>query len=232
MGVIKTFQFLSKEKIEDLANDLLMRMQGTPNFPKWPWIAERAVNFLDLGVVWDKIPNQNGRPVAARIYPTQRLIEINEDLPKLKQDPGFAESTIAHEVGHWVLHINQDEADGIVEQLELPLDCVTTEQPFLCRDVGERIALSSPKTQADSIEWQAQYFASCLLMPRYKLEEARKRCDLTKWPHLYAMRKDLGVTISNLTNRLQDLGWIYIPKGSRQIYPGNTAPNRQTKLFQ
>ncbi|MBD1939475.1 ImmA/IrrE family metallo-endopeptidase [Microcoleus sp. FACHB-68] len=226
MSVIKTFQFLSKEKIEDLANDLLMRMQGTPNFPNWPGVAERAVDFLKLGMVWDKIPNQNGRPVAARIYPTQRLIEINEDIPKLQQDPGFVESTIAHEVGHWVLHINEEEADGIVEQLELPLDCVTTEQPFLCRDVGERMALSSPKTQADWVEWQAQYFASCLLMPRYKLEEARKKYDLTKWSHLYALRKDLGVTISNFTNRLQDLGWIDIPKGSKQIYLRNTGFNR------
>jgi glyoxylate utilization-related uncharacterized protein len=68
-------------------------------------------------------------------------------------------------------------------------------------------------------------------MPRYKLEEARKRCDLMKWSHLYAIQKDLGVTISNLTNRLQDLGWIYIPKGSKQIYPGNAAPNGQTRLF-
>ncbi|MBW4682744.1 MAG: ImmA/IrrE family metallo-endopeptidase [Microcoleus vaginatus WJT46-NPBG5] len=226
MSVIKPYQFLSKEKIEHLANDLLMRMQGTPNFPKWPGVADRAVNFLKLGMDSVKIPDQNGRPVAARIYPTQRLIQINEDIPKLQQDRGFEASTIAHEVGHWVLHINQDEADGIVEQLELSLDCATTEQPFLCRDVGERIALSSPKTQADWIEWQAQYFASCLLMPRYKLEEARRGRDLTNWNHLYAMRDELGVTISNLTNRLQDLGWIDIPKGSKQIYLRNTGFNR------
>ncbi len=231
MSVIKPYQFLSKEKIEHLANDLLRRMEGTPTSPNWPGVAERAVDFLDLGMVWEKIPHQDGRPVAARIYPTQRLIEINEDIPKLQQDFGFAESTIAHEVGHWVLHINQDEADGIVEQLELSLDCVTNEQPFLCRDVGERIALNSPQTQADWIEWQAQYFASCLLMPRYKLEEERRGRDLTKWPHLYAIQKDLGVTISNLTNRLQDLGWIYIPKGSKQIYPGNTVRHGQTRIF-
>lgn len=231
MSIIKPFQFLSKAKIEDSANDLLLHMQGTPNSPNWPWVAERAVDFLRLGMVWDKIPDQDGRPVAARIYPTQRLIEINENIPKLKQDPGFVESTIAHEVGHWVLHINQDEADGIVEQIELPLDLVTTDQPFLCRDVGERLALSSPKTQADSIEWQAQYFAGCLLMPRYKLEEARKGCDLTKWSHLYAIQKDLGVTISNLTTRLQDLGWIYIPKGSKQIYSGNSIGSGETRLF-
>jgi hypothetical protein len=29
---------------------------------------------------------------------------------------------------------------------------------------------------------------------------------LTNWRHLYAMKDELGVTISNLKNRLQDLG--------------------------
>lgn len=30
----------------------------------------------------------------------------------------------------------------------------------------------------------------------------------------------MGVTISNLTRRLQDLELINIPKGTKQIYPG------------
>ncbi len=36
-------------------------------------------------------------------------------------------------------------------------------------------------------EWQAQYFASCLLMPRHVLEDKRRGRDLTNWKHLYAM---------------------------------------------
>lgn len=103
---------------------------------------------------------------------------------------------------------------------------------FLCRSAGDKVNQVNVKSQLDKIEWQAQYFASCLLMPRYKLEEKRRGRDLTRWSHLYAMQEELGVTISNLKNRLQDLGWIYIPKGSKQIYPGKTAPNGQTKLFQ
>lgn len=46
------------------------------------------------------------------------------------------------------------------------------------------------------------------------------------------MRTDLEVTISNLTNRLQDLGWIYIPKGSKQIYPGQVVTDGQASLFE
>jgi len=63
-------------------------------------------------------------------------------------------------------------------------------------------------------------------MPVDKLEEVQKGRDLTKWPHLYAMTDELGVTISNLKNRLQDIDWIHIPKNSKQIYLGKAAPDR------
>ena len=72
----------------------------------------------------------------------------------------------------------------------------------------------------------SQYFASCLLMPLHKLEEARRGRDFTKWRHLYAVADELGVTISNLTNRLQGLSWIYIPKDSKQIYSGQKLLNK------
>ncbi|EAW34819.1 ImmA/IrrE family metallo-endopeptidase [Lyngbya sp. PCC 8106] len=231
MGVTKSYRRLSKAEIEKEANHLLLKMQSTTNFPKWPDVAERAVNFLKLDIVWDKISISNGQCVAARIYPTERLIEINEDIPELKENPGFLESTIAHEVGHWILHVNHDEADGLSEQLELPWNIVENHQPFLCKNTTDKINKNYQKTQADWIEWQAQYFASCLLMPRYILEEKRKGRDLTQWSHLYAMRESLGVTISNLTNRLQDLDWIYIPNGSKQIYLNEKSQDGQRKLF-
>ena len=69
-------------------------------------------------------------------------------------------------------------------------------------------------------------------MPRYILEEIRKERDLTNWHHLYAIADELGVTISNLTNRLKALEWIYIPKGSKQIYQNKAVPNEQARLFE
>ena len=220
MNLFKPYRYYRREEIERLANGLLNRMQATPKYaPKWPFDANRVADFLDIGVVWDSIlPDKEGL-IAAKILPLQRQIEINKDI--LHGPEGLEASTIAHEIGHWELHINQDEADGFVEQLELDVGIERTIKPFLCRSISS----------LEGIEWQAQYFASCLLMPRYILEEKRKGRDLTKWPHLYAMRDDLGVTISNLTNRLQDQGLIYIPKGSSQIYPGNAAPNGQKKFI-
>jgi Zn-dependent peptidase ImmA (M78 family) len=151
------------------------------------------------------------------ILPTEGKIVMNENNQELPK--GFEESSIAHEIGHWELHIDQNAVSNFVELRDCGTE--TTVEPFLCRNV------SSQK----GIEWQAQYFAGCLLMPQFKLEDVRRGRDLTNWRHLYAMKDELGVTISNLSNRLQDLSWIYIPKGSKQIYPGKAAHSREKQAF-
>ena len=226
MSILKPYRFYPKESIESRANDILRRMHQKPNFaPQWPLEASSVADFLDLGVVWELIPPDEEGAIAARILPAERLIEINEDI--LDKPQGFQESTLAHEIGHWVLHVNQEEADGVAKQLELDLGNFGTEtvpdQPFVCRGYsGSKI---------ESIEWQAQYFASCLLMPRHILEEKRKGRDLTKWSHLYKIKDEMGVSISNLTHRLRDLGWISIAKGSRKIDRGPAEVEGQKRLF-
>lgn len=213
VGVFRQFRFISKGEIEEKAIDVLERMYQVPNYrPKWPLDASRVAEFLGLDVVWDSIPEDEYGAIAARILPLEHLIEINEDIPKLRD--GFGESTIAHEIGHWVLHINPYavqrclflQRQGRVIQIE----------PLLCRS----------EDNLRGIEWQAQYFASCLLMPRYKLKQVCQGRDLTRWRHLYQMAEELGVTISNLIYRLKDLGWIDLPKDSRQIQRGKGNESR------
>lgn len=219
MNIFKQHQFYLPEEIERRANDLLAQMQVTPKYaPTLPLDASRVADFLDLAVVWDKIPADDKGLIAARILPLERLIEINEDIPQLVKDyEGFAASTIAHEIGHWILHIKPDEVDRFLKLRQQGIK--PNIQPFLCRSANDQ-------KRNDSIEWQAQYFASCLLMPKHILEAQRVGRDLTSWRDLYAMKDELGVTISNLTNRLQNLRWIHIPSGSKQIYLGKAAPSR------
>jgi len=230
MNLFKPVRFLKKEEIEYRANEVLMKMQKEGFPPTWPFEASRVADALEIRVFWGKIPPDKEGIIAAKIEPIKRLITINELFPEIKKNKGLEQSTIAHEIGHWVLHVNQDEADGIVKQLELPLNCQATPQLFLCRSIEKGRSQTTLNREVD-IEWQAQYFASCLLMPRYILEQKRRGRNLQNWPHLYAIAHELGITISNLTNRLQDLGWINIPKGSKQIYLGNSGLNGQQKLF-
>lgn len=198
MGIIKPFRFISKHEIECRALDILEGMNLT-EFPlDSTWVAE----CLGLDVVWDTIPDDEMGPIAARILPLERLIEINEAVPQLRG--GFGESTIAHEIGHWVLHIDQKAVDRLARQQKRGVQI--TVDPLLCRN-----------DELQGIEWQAQYFASCLLMPRYRLEEKQKTRDLTQWPELYAIAEEFGVTISNLLHRLKDLQWVQLEEGSKQL---------------
>ncbi len=202
--IIKPYEFIDKQEIEGKAEDILRRMQHTPNYhPHFPLDASRVAEFLGLDVVWDYIPDDGKGKIAARILPLERLIEINEDIPQLRG--GFGESTIAHEIGHWVLHFNPIALDSC-RQLKtkgMPIKI----RPFFCRN----------PVKVKGREWQAQYFASCLLMPQKVLLAARKGKDLTRWRHLYQIADELGVTISNLVHRLKDLGWIEFNDSSREI---------------
>ncbi|WP_392481460.1 ImmA/IrrE family metallo-endopeptidase [Nostoc sp. C110] len=229
MKIFKQYQYYSKEQIESKANEVLRIMEVNNYPPKWPFEASRAADALGIMIDWQSIPPDTQGSIVAKILPLQRKIVLNELIPKLSG--GFVESTIAHEIGHWILHVNQDEADGLTEQLELNLGLEDVTRYFLCRTVDTKTSQINMNSQLENIEWQAQFFASCLLMPLHILETTRKGRDLTNWKHLYAIQEELGVTISNLIYRLQSLGWISIPKGSKQIYLGKAAPNGQTNLF-
>ncbi|MDJ0681605.1 MAG: ImmA/IrrE family metallo-endopeptidase [Xenococcaceae cyanobacterium MO_167.B52] len=209
VNVFHPFRFLSKLEIESHALNVLRQMQAKPNYaPKWPLDSSRVAEFLGLDLVWDYIPDDSQGQIAARILPLEKLIEINENIPQLRG--GFGESTIAHEIGHWVLHINQQE---VARKIRLQNKGINVRvEPLLCRTVDD----------INGIEWQAQYFAGCLLMPQHILIELSKDKDLTKWQHLYQMKDELGITISNLLHRLQDLGWIYLEPNSRKIYLGKS----------
>ena len=212
MNVIKPYRFMPKQEIENRANNILQEIQTKRKRSlEWRYLADAVADFLDIGVTWESIPADNQGKIAAMILPLDREIIINKDIPALHG--GFGQSTVAHEIGHWLLHINKEAVGKFIERQELGIE--TAIKPLLCRSV----------TSQRGIEWQAQYFASCLLMPINKLEEVAKGRNLTKWRHLYAMTEELGVTISNLKNRLQSLGWIIVSDNSKQIYPGNSAPS-------
>lgn len=179
-------------------------------------IAETIADSLELNIMWESIPADSIGKIAAMIFPTKQMIVINSNVSEFEEKNGFRQSTIAHEIGHWTLHINQQAVEKYIDRDESITKVKKQPQLFLCRSIQS--------AQASKIEWQAQYFAGCLLMPEYKLDEARRNRDLTKWGHLYAMRDELGVTISNLTVRLKDLGWIVVNDSTKQIYPGRNMP--------
>jgi Zn-dependent peptidase ImmA (M78 family) len=93
--------------------------------------------------------------VLGATYVKARLICVNEGLQRDKSE-GRIIFTCAHEVGHWVLHrpfVSMAERSGVQNNA------------IICRTLNAR----------EPIEWQADYFAACLLMPEKETKEAAKR---------------------------------------------------------
>lgn len=80
MGVIKDYQRLSKWKIENSAYQIILRMQSKKCIPeKWSKMADCTADFLDLGIVWESFDSIDNEIVAAKISPSERIIELNDD---------------------------------------------------------------------------------------------------------------------------------------------------------
>jgi IrrE N-terminal-like domain len=215
MTIIKPLGYMGKQEITAIADRLLAQMRDSLLSPKWPQVADRAADFLKLDIQWERFDPVRDGVVAAKIYPATKEIYLNEAFPLIMDSSGFYQSTLAHEIGHWLLHVNLDDAD-------IPAIESERERVFLCRSLDEqKVKVRHKKTPEEWREWQAQYFASCLLMPVDKLEQVRQGRNLTNWQHLKAISDELGVTSSNLCNRLQDLEYIQRVANSNRLYPGN-----------
>jgi Zn-dependent peptidase ImmA (M78 family) len=211
LNVIKPYRYYSQVELETLATKLRVKVEESRTRRlQAESVAEGIADFLELDIIWKSLPSDRQGNIAAMIVPIKKLVYINDDIPALKG--GFGQSTIAHEIGHWILHIDRQAVGEFIDREEKGMKVEV--QPFLCRS----------QQSAKGIEWQAQYFASCLLMPEYKLIEAKQGRDLTNWGHLYAICDEFGVTISNLKNRLTSLKWIMVNNNSKQIYLDSNAP--------
>jgi Zn-dependent peptidase ImmA (M78 family) len=90
--------------------------------------------------------------VLGATYVRRRLVCINERLLDARLEGRFI-FTCAHEVGHWVLHRHLVDEAGRSGSLGDSIVC--------------RIRFSR-----EPIEWQADYFAACLIMPEEEVKES------------------------------------------------------------
>ena len=155
--------FLRKEVIEGNAMALLSDYEHarsvTLELPiNVDDIVEKHLNLLieldDMHTRYDIPRPPDGQPDIIGAICGDRRIVIDESLDPEKTPAleGRYRFTLAHEIGHWRLHrhlIIQDAA-------QLPFFDTVGLPKFICRS-------SQYKERA---EWQADFYASCLLMPR------------------------------------------------------------------
>lgn len=190
-------EFISKQKIESEADTLLDRYEAEHSPISGPPVPVEfiAEDLLGFRITWRQFQQPK---TIAYINPKVMEIGMNEECSDYFDHAG-QEYTLAHEIGHWILNHFADDT----KQLELQLNS----QP-------DRFLHSEDDSGAyRSHEFQAEFFASCLLMPKRLLQPIALDLNLLKWPNLYILRDRFHVSITAMTKRLQYLGMIYILDG-------------------
>jgi Zn-dependent peptidase ImmA (M78 family) len=220
-------------------------------------IIERGLS-LELGFI-DLRKKLKLDDVLGATFVKERLICVDRSLAE-NQNEGRLCFTFAHETGHWVLHRTLvDQAcraggwGGFIRLRYDKLDSASLDENEL--DTGQcsrsdGYGAISPNIFKQSeggfifcrirdarkpIEWQADYFASCMLMPENAVRDAFCKCygaaplmlynvksafcgplcfdpSVETWPQIAAMVKEAGgfsnVSKQAMIIRLQDLGLV------------------------
>lgn len=164
---------------------------------------------LKLKVVAIEIEDSPDSMILARIDPDYYgvpTIQLNERrLSHFESYFGTEAFSLAHEGGHWVLHLDR----GRSSQPAIPgLFDAEPAKPVLCR-------LLSAK---DRREFQAERFAAYLLMPEHLIVDLIRGEKLTDWKIIAHLAHDCGVSKTAFRRRLEELNKIgLLPNGAISI---------------
>jgi hypothetical protein len=148
-------RWLPKESIATRASDLLRSYEQVVGHPVHPPIPVEQIieRHLGLSLRFEDLEVRLGmEDVLGATFVRSKTISINQKLVENKSE-GRMIFTCAHEAAHWVLHRQYvEEATRRGDQ----------EAGIICRTKDARLP----------VEWQADYFASCLLMPEQEVRGA------------------------------------------------------------
>jgi len=218
-NIMATNRFITLGQMRDITSDIL----SSTGYPlQWKGSVEAVpiedIIEIDYGLEW-KWGDLNGiseELVMAALYPGTREIILNQSCRELFNEKyGTMMFSLAHEFGHWILHA--EDLEGL--QLDLFENYV-----FYCRSNREK----------SRIEYQADLFAGCLLMPETiivpMIQDLRNTKMEITWQRLYRIANDFQVSISALTTRLEQLKLLYIDS-RKIIYRSREEAMGQQKLF-
>jgi len=148
-------RWLPKDSIAKSASAVLDGYEAALGHPVRPPIPVEDIieRYLDLSLSFEDFAARLGmEDVLGATFVRSKTISINERLLEDKSE-GRMMFTCAHEVGHWVLHRHL---------LEQAMRRGERGVEIICRTRDARLP----------VEWQADYFASCLLMPEKEVSGA------------------------------------------------------------
>ena len=166
-------RYLSQDEIEKEAERLLAEYEETAGGPvKMPVPVEDIttyhlalrLGFADLHKTL-RIPMLRDQPdILGAIWVDTETVMIDCSLDP-KHNPlmaGRYRFSVAHEIGHWRLHRSYVAKD--------------TNQASLFDGSPEPTVICRSSQAKEPIEWQADFFSSCLLMPRRWVHDEWREC--------------------------------------------------------
>jgi hypothetical protein len=173
--------------------------------------AEGLLDALALSLLWDVLPERRDERVLGALVAHESRVVLNEThVDELESNLGLRRFTIAHEIGHWMLHAEAIRARSI------PLmDNART----WCRSGAQ-----------EAVERQAEMFAGRLLAPTDRLHEVLPRGGWSGWAPIYALAERFVLTPTAMIVRLEELRLAH--RGENGVpRSGVTAPEGQATLF-
>jgi hypothetical protein len=163
MWMVKV-KYLLESEIEWSANKLLAEFGasfGIVSAPPVP-VEEILETHLKLTMEFDDLQKLLGfRDILGALWAPERRVAIDESLDPCEHpnQEGRFHFTVGHEIGHWELHRHYFLADPTQGDMFPDLRCGPS---VICR-------ISQSK---EPVEWQADNFSACLLMPRAMVASA------------------------------------------------------------
>lgn len=223
---------LSMKEIDHFAELILSDFNGCLLEEPFPVDIESLLEFY-LGLILDYqdlTPNQSilgmtvfndcHIPVYNAEYNTAKIIPVSEktvliDNSLLEEDQkGRYRFTLGHEAGHWIFHRDK----YLENKQQTSLFKVEEAQPVVkCRatDIENSSRRNSLTTDNDWMEWQADYMASALLMPKSTFQRAvldlLKQAGITEGYIVRGISDDWDMFIQAITIELAETFQVSLP---------------------
>lgn len=185
-------KYYNPKTIERKANELLSSFYagGVDNI-KLPIAIDKILEIhLDINVEWSSEFKDD--KILAGLIPAEKKVVLNEVLQK-DGNKGRENFTKAHEIGHWILHVDQSATNAEI----LP----GYSMPF------EKICRSDDR---DWDEKNADKFAGYLLMPEKIVNMHMKGMNIADWNDIRELAERFGVSNEAMKIRLESLNFLYV----------------------
>ena len=141
-----------------------------------------------------------------KIVAQQGTIILNSILADDIKQQNRYQFTLAHEIGHWILQRKELLYDENQTSLFDTIQDLSEKDSIKCLNRSVNPEYNTLITDLDWLEWQANYFASAILMPKIIfLKELSKLNFCTEENRILELSKIFGVSKQAVRNRINSL---------------------------